>query len=158
MGPFGVNEWERSGSVPEFLVIYRYLSSKKLVTRSEQQPTRTYKKRKTTTSKQCPSEHQRIPANAKMSPNFPVRWHTLGQFVIVWRGLNASLKPQSIPLSRMSSRRSDYGLAEGAGDKRSVTLDYAPEVHPSGEVCCGPWSRDKWCHPQSWDSLSGFIL
>ena len=79
----GVDERERSGSVPEFLVIYRYLSSKNLATRSEQQRTRTYKKRKTTTSKQCPSELQRIPANAKIPPKFPVRWRTLGQFVIV---------------------------------------------------------------------------
>ena len=42
-----------------------------------------FQKRKTTTSKQCPSELQRIPANAKFPPNFPLRWRTLGQFVIV---------------------------------------------------------------------------
>ena len=39
----GVDERERSGSVPEFLVIYRYLLSKNLATRSEQQRTRTRK-------------------------------------------------------------------------------------------------------------------
>ena len=81
----GVDERERSGSVPEFLVMYRYLSSKNLAKRSEQQRTRTYDKRKTTISKQCPSELQCLPANAKFSPKFPVRWCTLGQFVIVRR-------------------------------------------------------------------------
>ena len=67
-------------SVPEFHEIYRYLSSKNLATRSEQQRTQTYKKRKTTISKQRPSELQRLPANAKFPPEFS---RTLGQFVIV---------------------------------------------------------------------------
>ena len=46
-----------------------------------------------------------------------------------------------VPLFRIS-RRSGYGIAQGAGDGRSVILDYAPEVHPSGEVGYDPWSRD----------------
>ena len=50
-----------------------------------------------------------------------------------------------------------YGLAGGANDGRSVILDYAPEVNLSDEVGCDPWSRDKLCHPQSWDGLLGFI-
>ena len=72
----GVNEWERSGSIPEFLVIYRYLSSKNLVTRSEQQRTWTYKKTKNNDFK---TMSERTAAYTSEYQIFPKFSRTLGQ-------------------------------------------------------------------------------
>ena len=65
-------------SVPEFLVIYRYLSSKNLATRSEQQRTRTYKQTKNNDFKTTSERTSAYSSECQISPqNFPyagVRW------------------------------------------------------------------------------------
>ena len=65
-----VNEWKRSGSVPEFLVIYRYLSSKNLVTRSEQQRTWTYKKMNNYDFKTMSERTSVYTSECQISPKF----------------------------------------------------------------------------------------
>ena len=80
----GIDEWERSGSVPKFHMIYRYLSSKISphgANNNEHKLTKNEKWWLQNNVQANFSVYQRM-------PNFPqILRRTLGQFVIVWRGL-----------------------------------------------------------------------